>query len=283
MTNRKNYVMLDTAVGAIEAGEKQQDRLEEFTRRVASGEFHKPVADRVLWVCIDGRLGGEMGPCSAAGTFGLAVADDLTVQCYSKGKTLVLADQAITAKLRGKRVRVGGHCAHADGDNCGCGAKDKVGKAYGFIAANPDVIRQQVESQGVNVPDEVHELIVNNAKARTEFPSGKELSDGLKAVAGSDAESVLIGVHAEVVAAINGRDGESLDRGAILQEFGELYQAFNVDPWSFMESALAIMANEDEAALVTIGLLYYNFAVANILCGPNMRVVSVAPAPALVG
>lgn len=34
------YWPLDGAVGSIEAGPDQQERLEEFTNRIGSGEFH---------------------------------------------------------------------------------------------------------------------------------------------------------------------------------------------------------------------------------------------------
>lgn len=277
MTTELTYVTLDGAVGSIEAGEDQMERLDEVTRRVATGEFHKPVTGKIPKECMDGRPGGEMAPNSAGGTFSLTVADDLTTQRFSKGKTLVEADREVAKVIQGEGEPVGGHCTHsASGEKCGCGAKDEIKPVYGMIADNPLMIRRKVESLGIVVSDEVHNLIVKNASARTDFPTGAELSAGLKDVAGEQAESVLAGPHKEVVAAINTNEGTSLDRQALAEVFGPDYQAFNIDAWTFADAAAAISLTDEEAEMKVVALAYYNVTAAFILCGPGMRLVPVA-------
>lgn len=275
--NEVKYVTLDGAVGTIEADESQLEYLDEVTRRVAMGEFHKPVTGKIPKECMDGRPGGEMAPNSAGGTFSLTVADDLTTQRFSRGKTLVEADREVSKVVQGEGEPVGGHCTHtASGEKCGCGAKDEIMPIYGMIEDNPSLIREAVESLGIYVTDAVHNLIVKNAKARTAFPTGAELSASLKDVAGIEAESVLSGPHKEVVAAVNGIEGTSLDRQAFAEVFGDNYQAFNIDSWAFKEAAAAISLSEEETEMKVVALAYYNVAAAFILCGPGMRVVPVA-------
>lgn len=276
-TNELKYLTLDDAVGGIEADESQLERLDEITYRVATGEFHKPVTGKIPKECMDGRPGGEMAPNSAGGTFSLTVADDLTTQRFSTGKTLVEADREVSKVVQGEGGLVGGHCTHtASGEKCGCGAKDEIKPIYGFIEKSPLVIRRKVESLGIHVSDEVHNLIVKNASERTDFSTGAELSASLKDTAGDQAESVLAGPHREVVAAINSRRGTSLDRQAFAEAFGADYQAFNVDVWTFGEAAAATSLSDEETAMKIVALAYYNVSAAYILCGPGMRLVSVA-------
>jgi hypothetical protein len=276
-TGLKEYTMLDNAVGTIEAGEAQQERLEDVCERVSSGEFHKPITGKIPKVCIDGRPGGDMGPNSAGGTFTLTVADDLTTQRFSAGKTLAEADREISQVVIGEGEEVGGHCDdHPNDVNCGCGAKDRIKPIYGCIVEHQQTIRDQVTALGIEVSDETHNLIVSRAQERTEFSTGAELSAALKDVAGPQAESALHGAHKEVIAIVNTREGTSLDREALAAIFGNNYQAFNIDTWSFLEAAKAISLTDEEVAQKVVAMAYYNFAAADILCGRKMRVASLA-------
>lgn len=278
MATELTYMTLDTAAkGTIEAEGVQLERLDELTERLGSGEFHTQVVGSLPKECIDGRPGGDMMPNSAGGTFSLTVADDLTTQRFSKEKTLIEADREVMRVVIGEGEIVGGHCAdHAEGDNCGCGAKDKIGVIYAYIANNPDVMLAQADALGIKVPQDVHDKIVRNAAARTDFPTGKELSTTLKEVAGEESESILTGAHKEVVAVINSREGTSLDREALTEVFGTEYQAFNVDAWTFKDAASAISDTDEEVEQKTIAMAYYNLAAANVLCGPGMRVVAIS-------
>lgn len=277
MTTDLKYMTLDNAVGGIEASDAQQEHLEAITERLGAGEFHVSVTGKIPKVCIDGRPGGELGPNSAGGTFTLTVADDLTTQRFSAGKSLAEADREVSQVVIGEGEDVGGHCdEHAEGEKCGCGAKDKIKDIYGYMVNNSRVIREQAAKLGVEVSDEIHDQIISRAAERTDFSTGAELSATLKDTAGSQAESVLRGAHNEVVAVVNTREGTSLDREALAEEFKDVYQAFNIDVWSFLEAAKAISLSEEEAAQKVVAMVYYNLATAGVLCGPKMRVVTVA-------
>jgi hypothetical protein len=277
MTTELNYMTLDDAQGTIEAGDAQQEQLEAVTQRLSTGEFHTTITGNVPKVCIDGRPGGELGANSAGGTFTLTVADDLTTQRFSAGKSLAEADREVAQVIIGEGEAVGGHCDEkAGGEKCGCGAKDRIKDIYRYLADNQQAIREQAKKLGVDVSDDVHELIIGRALERGDFSSGAELSATLKEVAGTASESVLRGAHKEVVAVVNTRPDTSLDREALTEAFGEEYQAFNIDAWSFTEAAKAISLTEEEAAQKVVAMVYYNLATAGVLCGPQMRVVTVA-------
>lgn len=142
------------------------------------------------------------------------------------------------------------------------------------MAQNAATLRKlATELFGYEVTDEDHELIAGNATMRSEFSGGAELLATLRTEGGRD--DALEGGHNEVMAVINRRKGTTLDRAAVATEFGDKYQAFEVDEWSFEEGARVIshMGGEDEARQKRTAMLYYNLATAAVLCGPGMRIV----------
>lgn len=271
----------DAAIGTIEAGEHQQDRLDELTHRVASGEFHKEITGGVAIPvrCVDGRtiLTGAhaLAPNSAGGTESLFVADDLTTKRFiTKGEPTVAGYTAIIEMLVNNGYEVGGHTdLHAHGEISGCGANDKLPKIYQYMYERADVLRSTATQLGVEVPDDAHRLIVDNAAKRTAFSSGNELLSVLETYANDEFIDHLDGEHNEVVAVINNRTGTTLDRDALQAAFGVDYQAFNVDTWSFEQAARLLATGDDEAAQKIVAIAYYNLATTYVLGGPRLRVV----------
>lgn len=287
------FITLDViAQGTIEAGPDQQERLEEFTDRVGGGEFHRPTAGTIPCLCIDGRNcahQGELLPNSAGGSETLMVADDLTTKSFALDGDdstfgqysnvldfLKKIDQPVgghtTTALNAKREEAAAKGETVEGS--GCGANDQLPAIYAYIAQNADTLRMlATEKFGYEISDEDHQLIASNAAARSEFSGGAELLTALRAENGRD--DALEGAHNEVMAVVNRRKGTTLDRAAVAAEFGDKYQAFEVDEWSFEEGARVIshMGGEDEVRQKRIAMLYYNLATAGVLCGPNMRVV----------
>ena len=267
---------LDIAEGAIEAHENQQERLDELTQRLADGEFFVTVGGTVPTKCIDGRPGMRgLAPNSAGGSESLMVADDLTTKrfAHEDGSTLS-AYRTTLSTLQGDGLAIGGHTDdHAEGAASGCGANDRLPLIYDFMVRKAAEIRELASAIGVAVDDETHELIVNNAAARTEFSTGGELLAALREAGGDSVVDPLEGSHNEVVAVINLRSGTTLDRKALAQEFGLDYQAFNVDAWSFADAAAAISISPEEAAQKVVAMVYYNLATAGVLCGTGMRTI----------
>ncbi len=281
----------EVGTGSIEARADQQERLEEFTQRVGAGEFHRPTTGTIPCLCIDGRNcsnHGELLPNSAGGSETLMVADDLTTKRFVLNENNTTAGQYenMLTFLKDANKPIGGHttaalnakrAAAGQGETIegsGCGANDKLPAIYAYMAQNADKLRELARDMfGYEITDADHALIIGNAAARSEFSGGAELLGKLRASGGRD--DALEGEHNEVMAVVNRRTGTTLDRTAVEAEFGDDYQAFEVDEWSFEEGARVISTTggEDEVRQKRIAMLYYNLAAAGVLCGPKMRVV----------
>jgi len=267
----------EAAIGTIEPG-LDQARLEEATERLCAGEFHARTDGTIPCLCVDGRCGGkgELLPNAAGGSETLMVADDLTVKKFVHGGNGSTIDQYkhLLTSLKESGHPIGGHTAvDLRGAPSGCGANDKLSAIYAYIGQNAEALRGLVESYGYSISDDDQSLIIGNAVARSEFSSGDELLKALKTEGGRVDE--LTGEHMEIILIINRLPGTTLNRDAVRAEFGDNYQAFNVDVWSFEAGARAISeetASEDEIRQKCIAMLYYNLAAACVLAGPNLRV-----------
>ncbi|MFI5212884.1 MAG: cadmium-containing carbonic anhydrase [Candidatus Saccharimonadales bacterium] len=291
MTKKVQFLQFGAAgLGTIAAGPDQQERLEEFTERVGGGEFHVPISwsdalKKMLLVrCVDGRIpetgANTLGPNSAGGSESLFVADDLTEKRFASTDGTTLGGYANTIHyLNDNDYEVGGHTdEHADDEKSGCGATDKLSLIYAYMAQFPDVLCQQATALGVVVTDEAHELITRNASQRTEFSNGHDLLKLLIATADEQFVDRLNAGHKEVLTVVNTQLGTTLDRDAVVNEFGPDYQAFNVDAWAFEKAAHAISqpdTSEEMIAAKVVALTYYNLATAFVLSGPGMRLAQV--------
>jgi hypothetical protein len=274
-SHETNFVELGAiGTGGIQASDTQQERLREFTERVGSGEFHNATTGKIPCTCIDGRFGAtdELMPNAAGGTETLMVADDLTVRVFADANSTT-CDQydTILQHLRTNGLPVGGHTAQdCHGAPSGCGANDKLPAIYTYIIQNGNTLRQLCQNLlDYQISDHEHETIIRNARQRSEFSDGGELLSVLKMHGGRI--DVLQGEHTEVLAVINCRVGTTLDRNAVRVEFGDNYEAFNVDIWAFAEGAAAI-GNEADIHIKQVAMMYYNLATAGVLCGPKLRV-----------
>ncbi len=274
-TIENNYPLLQHAEGTIEAGFEQQERLDEVTELLVTGEFHTLVEDYGMIKCIDGRPGGYgLYPNTAGGTETLLVADDLTTKRFAdETGTTVNAYRNLIHYLEEAGEMVGGHGDnHAEGAASGCGANDKLEKIYAFMVRSADILRELAEKLGVVVDDITHDTIIANAAARTQFSTGAELLSVLLENENAHHEE-LLDVHNEVVAVINTQPDTSLDRQALADHFGDDYQAFNVDVWAFSGAAASIAELPEEISAKVVAMVYYNLATAHVLCGKGMRVV----------
>lgn len=276
-TSTVEYFHLAAAEGTIEAGAHQQERLDEVTERVGSGEFHVATTGQIPYGCIDGRDtrdGLAPKPDSAGGTESLFVADDLTTKRFAGEHGTTREAYANTLRyVTDAGYEVGGHTDdHAAGDGSGCGANDKLAPIYEFIARESAALRELAAGLGITASDEAFQQIIAHASSRTEFSSGREVLEEL-AEYGDGAVDYLVGDHNEVVAAINTKPGTTLNRVALREEFGEDYESFNVDAWTFKKSAELISSSSEEVEAKVLALAFYNLATAHKLCGANMRVV----------
>lgn len=265
-----HFPLGELAKGTIEAREDQQDRFEEFTQRVGSGEFHIHTTDTVASACIDGRCGGVQRPDAAGGTATLVVAYDLLSET---DLSFLSHYDFVAANLKDLDLPVGGHDdSNANENKCGCGACDRIAEIYDFMAKNADALRDVTTSLGISVNDEIHVRMQQGATRRTDFATGPQLRQKIEDHGGTVDH--LRGEHNEVIAIINMRKGTTLDRDAVEAEFGPNYEAFNIDAWTFEEAARAIVGDDEQAINDMVAAqIRYNLATANVLCGKNMPVI----------
>ncbi len=269
--------MGDAGVGTIQASDTQTSRLDEFTNRVGSGEFHVTTDEIVPVCCVDGRCARNERylPCSAGGTETMTIADDLTTSRFGADDDLVMAHVNMLSYITDQGHLVGSHVgthANVDLGTADCGASDRLPEVYEYIRTHAERLKQLVVQLGFSDDDIVHESIVGRAHARTTFPRSADMVNAVVQVSGEDSRDVLEGEHAEVLIVINMREHTTLDHHAVQREFGDNYMAFNVDAWTFREAARMISDSADEAVMKTVAMLYYNLATAGVLCGPRMRV-----------
>ncbi len=268
------YMTLDNAIGTIEAKEHQQERLEELTDRLRTGEFHVETEITLPCGCMDGRCGCTIKPNTAGGTLSIFVADDLTTKRFAGEDDSTLEGyKNIVQLVKASGHKAGGHDETYDsGAKTGCGASDRLELIYGFMATDSEVLRDIALELGIEVSDDEHDSITNAAAERTNFSSSKDL---LKVIADDPEIEVdhARGKHNEVIAIINTKEGTTLDRDALEAEFGPDYEAFNVDVWSFEAAAELTSISEEEAKQKFIAMVYYNLATSHVLCGKKMRVI----------
>lgn len=275
-----NYMLLDGAEGKIQTTETQDvEVVDQLTNELGTGALHIETSKLIPCKCIDGRMCTQPteGPNAAGGTETIFIGDDLTTKRFALDDSSVASGmRKLIENLQSKNLDVGGHSDnhHEDPNDSGCGANDRLPKIYDMIARKGDLIKQYAEAiLGTSIDDMTHRLIVENAAARNQFSTGKEILDVLNDM-NSDVEE-LEGAHKEVVAAINLRQNTTLSRQLLKEKYGEDYQAFNIDAWSLAAAAEAISSSEEEIQQKIIAMTYYNLATALVLCGPNMRVVIV--------
>lgn len=268
---------LGAGTGTIEVHDEQREQFAEVIRRIASFEFHGETGKTVPAKCIDGRsaLEGFEAPNTAGGSLSLVVADDLVGKHFAAEQ---FSDSVanVMGYLHDQRLAIGAHTdTHAHGDASGCGANDRLPEVYRKIQTDGDTVRSLVESiVGEPIDEDLHRSFVTSASLRQDFGTGRQNLDEMCQAGGS--VETLAGDHHEIAAVINLREGTTLDRAALQQSFGDAYQSFNVDVWSFKYAAEVLSSDATEQQQLIIALAYYNIATALVLCGPDMQVVTLA-------
>jgi hypothetical protein len=276
-----NFMVIGSAAeGSIEARDDQFERLEDFTERLRSGEFHRDAQITDFAACVDGRRpeksSGMLVANSAGGTLTYFVADHLTVRGITGDGSTLEGFTRMADHLKDRGVALGDHTdSHAHGDKTGCGANDRLQEIYAYIANRGEVLRDWASKLGIDGPDEAHERIIRRAGSTTEFSSPTEIKAALLERTSPEMIPELQGGHKEVVTVINTRKHTTLDRDALAEAFGPDTQAFNVDAWQFENAAMQLTDNEANVDDMVMAMAYYNLATAFVLSGPGMRVVVV--------
>ncbi|MDQ5963072.1 MAG: hypothetical protein QG629_154 [Patescibacteria group bacterium] len=250
----------------------------QLVEELNSGEYYIPVSDKNR-------------PNAPGGTFSLVVADALTTQrfmhdgdtAYEHAKSVfttlidTMNDEAHRKIIPGACIDgrngdrtsdsiVGGHDGEHGEDDCG--AQKRLTEILGFIASRGADIRSFLESQGIAVDDETHDLLLGRSQ---ELATSGYVSDGLairKAyteTAGEDSVVTLKGNHGELEAELNFDPSVTLDREQIAAKYGPNCNVFNVDIGVFGPAAEATSISEKEAKQKEVALHYYTVATSAVL------------------
>ena len=253
------------------------------------GDYYVPTTKDSIGTCMDGRPGSSLVavPNGAGGALLYAIADYLA---SDDERTVheTIARSISSAYRSGGSLRVH-RDTHAQGQEAGCAAADKIGLVFDIIAERSKDVQDLVgklELDGYMIDERVHQQIVARAQSGGSLlqASGDQLvtyaDDCLASFEPSGGHTdILQGSHCEAAAIMNRRHGTTLNRSALAQDFdaaGKQYQAFNIDVWSFKPSARALYPeNTDMQQRAAMAMLYYNVAAIMALCGADMTVVAV--------
>jgi hypothetical protein len=269
----------------------QYPRAAEFIQEL--GEHYVPAVQNIIGACMDGRPGStaEAVPNGAGGGLLYLVTDRLV---RGNSDDIDEANARVMGRIGQIPAMVHVHRDdHAHGEDAGCAAADKVGAIFTIIAQYGEQLRSLATELdlGSLSSDEAHQQIIRHAADESELvmASGNDLVAMVDAQLAKNTDNtdeptgahtdVLRGNHHEAAVVMNQRAGTTLDRQALAlaQEFGQQYQAFNIDTWAFAPSAEVLYPGDPIAQQhATTAMLYYNLAAIMALCGPCMTVTVLA-------
>ena len=253
------------------------------------GDYYVPTTQDSIGTCMDGRPGSSLVavPNGAGGALLYAIADYLA---SDDERTVheTIARSISSAYRSGGSLRVH-RDTHAQGQEAGCAAADKIGLVFDIIAKRSKDVQDLIGKLGLVgyvIDERAHQQIVAQAQSGGSLlqASGDQLvtyaDDCLASFEPSGGHTdILQGSHCEAAVVMNRRHGTTLNRSALAQDFdaaGKQYQAFNIDVWSFKPSAQAFYPeNTDMQQRAAMAMLYYNVAAIMALCGADMTVVAV--------
>jgi|GEM_PF-5592141 len=268
------------AAARIAAGELTDADVTNFIAALEGSDLYSPATTNLPCSCIDGRPrkdGKNLASVNAAGgIFSLMVADMLTTQTFKAGETT--AEYATNFLRHLPSEQFGCHIASStdNADDSGCGAVDKMAGAVALIAHHGDEIGAVASALGITIDEADLETIIMRAtdvSASTHFSHGATLAETLRRIHGEEGIEISADTHCEVVVVVNDRAGTTLNRIAVLQQFGEKLQAFNYDRWA-MPAAITVVngsLDESQRTLQLAAIDLYTVAAACVLCDSSMR------------
>lgn len=266
----------------IDAGEISKQEVQAFIEALHDGTLFTHVSAMTPRKCVDGRFRADrqntFGPDAAGGTVTLVVADALTSSAYrTAGERASVHTANVLRALIDRNEVVGGHDADVvHGAGSGCGACDKLDVALKYIADRSEDLRTTMAGLGVTVDDAAAEMVRANAQKLVDeqyADGGPTIIRTVREVAGADAVETLTGDHKEVAVVINTKPQTTLNRGLVREQFGDKFQAFNVDIWALEQSAKNLAQDDTKAQQFYYAALCYNVAVAAVLSDASLRIV----------
>ncbi len=294
--------------GAIEPkrhiidGEYTWETVDQFESDVLNDPtLFKQTACSVPILCADGRTTRTNGASAIGGSFSMVMADSLGPRRFYD-EEISAKDHALNLyeNLKINGFPVGGHDDdHSAFPSCGCGGEDKLDfhdtrqlSILGYLCNNSEDIKKTLESLvdsktgeslGINIYDDEHEVIVNNAltihqRTKSNSPyvtNGNDLRAAMIETVGDRSVETLAGEHKEVLALLDLREGGFvLDRNELSNRYNQLMQAFYINVASLNIGASVIYDKAVDISLAYKAALYYNVAATAVLAGPSLRILT---------
>lgn len=256
--------------------------VKDMYERIVAGEFLVSIEAVVPAGCVDGRVGGGGTriplPSAAGGTLSIVYGRDLADPGYLVDKTETELVEQTVNELQEKGHKTGVH--GDDHGPCGCGACAKAREVYQHISDKADVLVNVSEKYGITISDQEKSHIVERANLRLandSFFAGDRKSILDKAREKGAAYEELCKDHFELAVAINTQPGKTIDRAKIMEVFGDQYEVFVVDVWSFANGASEVNLSgySEDADRTVKAMVMQNFATASVLGHSSLPILVV--------
>ena len=264
----------------IASGGLLQTAVDHLCEVLVTDAVYSKVEGTAISGCYDGRPAetADIRIKGAGGTAGIAAALALIGQ-RDGSETFSQHTARVARSIQSRGQKVGDHSGPIHGDpekDSGCGACDKARPALAYIAANDERLAAVCEALGMTVDRIVGKRIAEAAAqlaAGGYVDAGKRVVDAIKAVGGDASVEKLLGEHREGAVAVNMVAGETLDKTKLAVAVGDDLQAFGFDFWATDAAAKDNAPTDELAAGMKLALVYWNLAVAAVLCDKSLRVV----------
>jgi len=275
-------VLGDFELGLGTIGPEGRDDINQKTyadmlARISNGEFNVPVEETVPVICVDGRLDVNdtrmNAPSIAGSTLGLAyarvLADNGTLADQTEKE--IVASTIVALKEKNHTVNVHGD----DHSDCGCGACAHCIGVFEHIVSHIEGLEKASEALGVALP--ASDTIVKNAddKLKAGFlveNRAEIISTGQDA--GASYEKLTAG-HNELAGVINTVPDTTIDRMAIREAFGDQYDVFVVDVWSFENGLKEAIGPKEDLSTALQASIVHNLATFSKLSHKSMPIATV--------
>lgn len=211
-----------------------------------------------------GKMERTVAPQIAGGTAGCALAARAIEGSHMNGTTFAQDVETTVKNMAVKGIRFGGHIDdHQHGDNCGCGAIDKIPEIFDIVA-NEEAFRQVKNITkailGTNYDDATAMRLLGNFERmhanRDEYleRNGDSYPYKRKWVAimqehAADAFQKIqkmVGKHNEVALVVNTVEGTTLNRARLNVDTDRKMQVFNLDYWACVQIAKKLYPQSPE-------------------------------------
>ncbi|MDV6345470.1 cadmium-containing carbonic anhydrase [Nitrosomonas sp. Is37] len=285
MTQFRTLGNFNLGMGKIGPGNRvdiDQKILNEMYERVATGEFNISVNGNLPEICVDGRTdkngSRKRAPSAAGGTLSMVYGVDLgDSESFGKKTELELTAEVMDI-LKNKKQPTGVH--GDDHSNCGCGACSKAPDIYHHIVKQIDSIAALTSNYGISISDTEKAYVTEKATKRLNqsgfFAEDRSIVLQTARSHGADYEE-LVDAHNELGIALNTKAGTTVDRAAIRRIFGQQYDLFVVDAWTFDNAARELKPeyNNHDIARISKAIAIQNVATASVLGHSSLPIIPI--------